>query len=384
MSQERVIPELTAEELVRRVESGEEIRILDVRAPMRLAAGRIDIVPDAWFVNVRGSEVLAMEDPAQAGLEREVPVAVVCGRGMDSAVIADHLNERGFRSASLEGGMIAWMALSVPRELEPPSGAERLVQFDRIGKGALGYVLISAGEALVVDPPRNTEPYRNVVREAGARIVAVADTHVHADYVSGGPALARELGVPYRIHPADSFYPYDGTPGRIEFEPIEEGGEIPVGRVRLRAEHTPGHTEGSLSFRLGDDLVLSGDFVFVDSVGRPDLGDRTDEWTKVLWRSLERARAEWPARMWVYPAHYASVAERNGNRSVGAPFGGLPARNAPLAMRTEEEFTSWILSKAGTFPEAYRRIKAVNVGLESPREGELDELEAGRNQCALG
>lgn len=375
-------PEITPEDLAAAVERGEAFHVLDVRAPHRLEAGRIDVVPPDRFHNVKGSALLALADAREAGLDPAWPIAVVCGHGNDSRRIAEHLNGRGFRAASVRGGIAAWMEAVLPRELEPPPELDRLVQFDRVGKGALGYLLASGGEAVIVDPPRRTERY--LAEAAGARIVAVADTHAHADYLSGGPALAEALGVPYHLHPADAVYPYDGRTGPVRFDAVREGSRIRFGRTALDVLHTPGHTEGSVSYRLGHRLVLTGDFVFVGSVGRPDLGGKTEEWTRVLWRSLERARREWPHETRILPAHYASDRERNGDRSVGAPFGELLARNAPLATAAEEEFAVWIASRAGSFPAAYRRIKAVNVGLEAVDDATASELEAGRNQCALG
>lgn len=381
---DRMPEEITAEQLIDRIERHGDVHVLDVRAPQRLSAGRIDLLPDERFHNVRGSELVALDDPARAGIPRDAAVAVVCGKGNDSRVISGILRGKGFRTTSLAGGMHAWMGVVVPRELAPPPGCDRLVQLDRVGKGALGYVLVSGGEALLVDPPRRTTAYLDVVRDAGARVVAVADTHAHADYISGSHELARELGVPYRLHAADSFYPYDGTPGKLRFEPAGDGDVIRVGGIDVTVEHTPGHTEGSVSYRIGDDAVLTGDFVFIASVGRPDLGGKVEEWTAILWDSLERARASWPAGIRVLPAHYAGDAERNADRTVSRAFGELPRANHPLTLRDRLAFTEWVLGKTGAFPDAYRRIKAINVALESPSPLEMDELEAGRNQCALG
>ncbi|MFN8176393.1 MAG: MBL fold metallo-hydrolase [bacterium] len=377
------VPEWSAKDLARRIEAGEDVHVLDVRAPFRLASGRIDLVPSDRFHNVPGSRVVALADPAEAGLPRTAPLAVVCGRGNDSRVVAAYLNQHGFRSASLAGGMNAWMALTVPRPLEPPPGAERFLQFDRIGKGALAYVLVSDGEAWIVDPPRDTSALLEAVRDAGARVIGVAETHAHADYISGGPALARRFGVPYWLHPRDAVYAYDGTPGRIPFAAVEEGQEIPVGRLRVRVVPTPGHTEGSVSYRIDDHSVLTGDFLFVGSLGRPDLGDKADAWARVLWRSVERSRSEWPSGIRVYPAHYAGASERNPDNSVGRTFGEIAVTNEALGLRSEEEFLAWALRRSGAFPDAYRRIKAINIGLEDPSDEEMDDLEVGRNQCAV-
>jgi len=369
-------PEITPEELVDAVERGEDIHVLDVRAPQRLASGRIDIVPDDHFHNVRGSELLAQKDP---GLPKGAHVAVVCGLGNDSRRVAQHLQSHGFRAESVLGGMTAWMRAVIPRELPAPPQLDRLVQLDRIGKGALGYVLVSDGEALVVDPPRNVAEY--VAACGGARIVGVADTHAHADYISGGEALARAYDVPYYLHPADAIYPYDGTPGTLRFKPVVGGERITVGRAEIEVVHTPGHTEGSVTYKCGDAFALTGDFIFISSVGRPDLGGKTEEWTKVLFESLKAAKREWPVTLRIYPAHYGSATERASDRSVGAALGDL--KNEPLWIDDPVAFATWIRTRAGKFPDAYRRIKAINIGLESVEDAEADVLEAGRNECAL-
>jgi len=376
--------EIPPEQFVRRVEKGEPFQVLDVRAAQRLASGRVDIVPDERFFNLRGSLLVEMKDFGPTGLDKTLPLAVVCGFGRDSRRIARHLTRAGFDALSLQGGMSRWVHTLVARELTPPANVDRLVQFDRIGKGALAYLAVSGDEAVVIDAPRHPEPILEAAREAGARIVAVADTHAHADYISGGPALANELGVPYHLHPADNSYPYDGTPGKLVIDALQDGRELRVGGATLTALHMPGHTEGSVAYRIGDETVLTGDFLFVASVGRPDLGERTEEWTGSLWHSLERARREWPASTQVLPAHYASDKERDGDRAVEARFGAMRARNTPLAIEHEADFREWVQARAGAFPEQYRRIKAINVGLVRVDEAEADELEAGRNECALG
>jgi glyoxylase-like metal-dependent hydrolase (beta-lactamase superfamily II) len=384
MSQAHAIPEITGEELVRDIEAGVPIRILDVRASDAVQAGRIDAVPPERFVHIRGSRILAMGAKVKETLPSDGPIAVVCGHGNSSKQVALILNGLGFTASSLRGGMAAWAHTVVPRRLEPPAGFDELVQFDRIAKGAVGYLVAAGGEALLVDPPRKAQPYLDYARTAGYRVVAVADTHVHADYLSGAPSLSRALGVPYYLHAADAVLPYDGSAAKIAFTPAEEGSEIPVGGARLRVAHTPGHTEGSVTYFVGDDIALTGDFVFVRSIGRPDLGGKAEEWTPVLWKSLERARREWPASLRIHPAHYASDAERETDRSIGRAFGALAAANEPLAIADEKAFTEWVLSRVGSSPAAYRKIKAVNLGLLEIFDVEAEELECGRNECALG
>ncbi len=377
-------PEISPIDLARALEAGEPYQVLDVRLPAALAGGTIDLVPPERFRNMVGSRVLAQRSFAPEFVRPDAPVAVVCGHGNSSLRVAAHLNRHGFMAVSVRGGMSGWMGVAVPRELPAPPGFDRMLQFDRVGKGALGYVLASAGEALVVDPPRDASPFVDACEQAGARIVGVADTHVHADYVSGAPALARSLGVPYHLHPADAVSPYDARPGRISYSALTEGGTIRVGRGLVRALHTPGHTEGSLTYLAGEEAALTGDFMFVRSVGRPDLGGRMEEWTPILWRSLERARREWPRGLRIHPAHYTGMDEREADRTVGRRLHALLAVNEPLGLATGEEFAAWVRAKAASFPEAYRTIKTINLGLLAAGPEEIDELEAGRSACAVG
>jgi glyoxylase-like metal-dependent hydrolase (beta-lactamase superfamily II) len=280
--------------------------------------------------------------------------------------------------------MSAWMQLTVPRELSPPPSVDRAIQFDRLGKGALGYLLISDDEAVVIDPPRDPSAYLSVLRENNTKLVAVLDTHVHADYISGAAGLSNSLRIPYYLHPADAVYPYDGTPGRLEFQPLAHGYDMRFGRSTMRALHTPGHTEGSCTFMVDDALAFTGDFLFVDSVGRPDLAGKTEEWAEQLWESIASAKRDWLPDSVVCPAHYSSDSERSDDRSVGQRFAVLTQENEPLGIEVRGEFLDWVKRNSGSFPESYRMIKAVNVGLMFANDAQASELEVGKNECAIG
>lgn len=376
--------EFTARELAGMIDRGDPIQIMDVRAPEKVAAGRIDLLPEDRFHNTRGSELINQKDVASTGLDSDLPVAVICGHGKDSKVLAGHLGTMGLEAKSLAGGMVAWMNHTVPRPLDPPEGLDRLVQFDRIGKGCLGYLLVSDGEAIVVDPPLKFDAYLDALEESGATLVGVADTHVHADYVSGAPALSQRFGVPYYLHPADAVYPYDGTPGKIGFRPVADGDTVEFGHTALRVMHTPGHTEGSVTYLVENRLALTGDFLFVESIGRPDLGGKEEEWAGQLWDSMARAIRKFEDGLAIYPAHYAGESERRMGRAVGIPFGTLLRENEVLRIQDPEVFLHYILDHKAPFPDAYRKIKALNLGLVPIVESEVDILEVGRNECALG
>lgn len=378
------VPEVEPEELIAEAGRGEPLQVLDIRAPQAAAAGAIELAPPARYLNVPGSRLVVAGDPERVGLDRALPVAVVCAHGNSSRQIALYLNQRGFRARSVVGGMARWNRTLVARELAPPPGFDRLLQLDRVAKGSLGYVVIAGGEALLIDPPRDARLYLEEVARAGARAVGVADTHAHADYLAGGPALARALGVPYYLHPDDAVDPYEGRPARIPFTPLADRQSIAIGGARAEVVHTPGHTAGSVCFRLGDAAVLTGDLLFVASIGRPDLAGRCAEWTKLLRRSLQRALAEWPDEILVLPGHYADAAERRADAVVAATLGALRRANPGLAFGDPAEFEAWVAARCGSFPAAYRRIKSANLGLERIDDDEAEELESGKNQCALG
>jgi glyoxylase-like metal-dependent hydrolase (beta-lactamase superfamily II) len=365
------VPELTPAELVQAVEAGRDIHILDIRTPQQLASGMVDIVDDGRFHNIPVERIDLDGSAEGLDLARAPEYAVVCTRGNDSYKVADYLNRHGFNAHSMAGGMYAWMAMELVRELAPGPHLDKLLQFDRAGKGALGYLLVSDGEAFVIDPPRHTAELLDAI--GTVKVVGIADTHAHADYISGGPALSEACRAPYYLHEKDSFYPYDGTPGRVSYANAHEGRVLRVGRAEIACVHTPGHTEGSVTYRVGDDLAFTGDFLFIKTVGRPDLGEQTEAWTDVLFDSLERARAEWPDSLRICPAHYSDEAERNPDGTFARTFGELRTSNEQLATTDRDAFRAWVSGRAGSFPEAYRRIKGINVGLF---EADADEMNA--------
>jgi len=260
---------------------------------------------------------------------------------------------------------------------------QRVVQLDRVGKGALSYVLVSDGDAIVVDPGRHLERYDELLRELDATPAGVVDTHMHADYLSGARAAAARWQVPYFLHPDDARSPYDGSEGRFTCQPVTHGDTIVVGRATVRVEHVPGHTLGSIALVVDDSLALTGDFLFVQSVGRPDLGGQRDAWARLQWHSLARVRNAWPGDQLVLPAHYAGEAERRADRAVAARLDVIAATNAGLAIGEEAAFLRWVADNTLPPPETYRTIKLANLGLVEVLEAEAEILEFGPNQCAV-
>ena len=377
------LPQIAPQELAERLDHGEPLQVLDVRAAEKVAAGHVMLGSALDFRAMPNSKLLALSSLDGLGLDPRRPVAVICNRGNSSKQSTAFLRERGYEAFSVTGGMAAWEMIYVARRLAPTPSLAHVVQLDRLGKGALSYVLVSDGDAVVVDPGRHLARYDALLTELSATPAAVVDTHMHADYLSGARAAAARWQVPYFVHDDDAVSPYDGTPGRFSHQALSDGDTIVFGRALLRAVHVPGHTLGSVALLADDGLVLTGDFLFVRSVGRPDLGGQADAWAKLLWQSLERARREWSGDLLVLPGHYSSEDERRADRAVAARFDVIAATNAAAAVQDEREFLGWVAKHQMTPPPAYRTIKQANLGLVDVLDGDADMLESGPNQCAV-
>jgi glyoxylase-like metal-dependent hydrolase (beta-lactamase superfamily II) len=377
------LPVIPPAELAERLDRGEAVQVLDVRAPDKVAAGHLSFGAGLDFRAMPNSQIFALPSLGDLGLDAARPVAVICGHGNSSKQTAAFLRERGYEAFSVTGGMAAWETVYVARHLSPTPSLQHVVQLDRVGKGALSYALVSDGDAVVVDPGRHVERYDALLTDLAAKPVAVVDTHAHADYLSGGPAAAARWRVPYFLHASDAVSPYDGASAQLAYRPLADSDTIVFGRATLRTVHVPGHTLGSIALLADDGLALTGDFLFVHSVGRPDLGGQAQAWAQQLWQSLERVRREWTGELLVLPGHYASENERRADRAVAARFDVIAATNPAAAIQDERLFLRWLADHQMTPPAAYRTIKLANLGLVDVSDSDSESLESGPNQCAV-
>src|SRR5262245_19127489 len=188
-------------------------------------------------------------------------------------MVVELLRDAGIAAENVQGGMVAYgeyvQPVRVPLSREE-SMAFEIWQVNRRGKGCLSYVVRAGATAVVVDPSRQVEWYAGFVSRLAARIVHVLDTHVHADHLAGGPALAALAGAPYFVGAGEGF------DLRHAIRPLRDGDELHLGgsagvALRARVVATPGHTPGSTSYLIGQRHLLTGDTMFVGGIGRPDL-----------------------------------------------------------------------------------------------------------------
>jgi glyoxylase-like metal-dependent hydrolase (beta-lactamase superfamily II) len=359
--------QITALDLASRLGSEDSPFVLDVRNPDEHAAWRIPT-----SVNIPVAELA----DRLGELPTETELVVHCAAGGRSAQAAAFLVERGYEVAELAGGMASWAEVYDTAELHV--GGATIVQVRRRAKGCLSYLVGAGDAAFVVDPSADVEVYERLAAERGWRIQRIFDTHLHADHLSGARLLARRSGATIHLNPADTFdFPFDALGDGDEFT-LPDGTAFGVSVL-----HTPGHTEGSTIFRIGDAALLTGDTLFVDGVGRPDLAERAEEFARNLHRSLTERVLPTGGDTLVLPSHYGDTVEVRPDQPVGATIGELVERLEPLRY-DEPAFVRWAAAAAADRPPNYVEIIHANMG--RPRIGyeELRRLELGPNRCSVG
>jgi glyoxylase-like metal-dependent hydrolase (beta-lactamase superfamily II)/rhodanese-related sulfurtransferase len=227
-----------------------------------------------------------------------------------------------------------------------------------------------AGSAVVVDPALAVEPYLEQAEQRGLRIERVLETHTHADHVSGHGRLALELGAAVAVHPA--------AEPRFPFEPLEDGADVEVGRVRLHVLHTPGHRPEHCAFAVVDGsrapepwLVLTGDSLFVGDVARPDLAVDAREGAEGLFHSL-RVLTELGDGVEVYPGHVSGSLCGTGMSSKASSTIGFERRfNRLAAVADLAEFVRETTGAALPKPPNSERIVELNRGPFVPAQPDV-------------
>jgi glyoxylase-like metal-dependent hydrolase (beta-lactamase superfamily II)/rhodanese-related sulfurtransferase len=305
-------------------------------------------------------------------LDLNKPVVTVCAAGKTSLKAAELLRDKGYDVYSLEGGMKAWNFAWNTAAVE--LNGVKIIQVRRSSKGVLSYIIGSKDEAIVIDAALDPQIYLDIARKNGWTIKYVTDTHVHADYLSRARELAKaSIATHVLIDTANVEYAYS---------PISNGEYLPFGKSKLEVIHTPGHTLESTSFRLGHDAVFTGDTLFVDGVGRPDLKADQDEAikrSKLLYGSLQRLLQLDPKTL-VLPAHLATAVPFDG-KLISATIESLKG-NLDILKLTESEFVQYTASRIPPTPPNYLTIAGLN------KQGSYDgytpaDLEAGANRCAI-
>ncbi|WP_417899043.1 MBL fold metallo-hydrolase [Bacillus haimaensis] len=369
---------MTAKEVTKKILNNEPLFILDVRnedafADWKIEGSSVKHKNIPYFDLMEGVEEILGDIPLEN-------VLVVCAKEGSSVFVGEMLVEAGVKNVSyLKGGMKAWSEYLEPVKVADLADGGTLYQFVRIGKGCLSYLVESDGEAMIIDSTRMVDQYVSFIVEKGLKLVHVADTHLHADHISGGRLLREATNATYWLPPKDA------EEVTFAYEKLEDGVEITVGstKVAVQAIYSPGHTIGSTSFVVDNRFLLSGDILFVESIGRPDLAGKAEDWVADLRETLYARYKELSEELIVLPAHFGTMSEVGEGGLVAARLGELFQNNAGLNIEDEEEFRKLVSENLPPQPNAYQQIREMNMGKINPSDDEQRDMEIGPNRCAV-
>ncbi|KIL37380.1 hypothetical protein SD71_01535 [Cohnella kolymensis] len=370
---------MTAGELTRLVLGQEEMFILDVRNESdfndwKIEGKRMEVINVPYF------DLLDGVDAALDRIPDGKKVLVVCAKEGSSKFVAEQLVQAGQTNVFyLEGGMRSWSEHLEPVKIGDLHDGGSIYQFVRIGKGCLSYMIISGGEAAVVDAVRMTNVFEDFAKQHGAQIVHTIDTHLHADHISGGRKLADETGANYWLPPKDA---HDVT---FDYSKLESGQTIAIGNttIQIQPVYSPGHTIGSTSLIVNDRYLLTGDILFIESIGRPDLAGKAEDWVGDLRETLYSRYKELSEDLIALPAHFGKLSELGAGGKVSARLSDLYGSNPGLNIEDETKFRRVVTEKLPPQPNAYQEIRQTNMGKIQPAEEEQREMEIGPNRCAV-
>jgi len=235
----------------------------------------------------------------------------------------------------------------------------------------------ATGDAIVIDPARDINPYVEAAAKEGLRIIAATETHIHADFVSGARELAVTQGSKlYLSGEGGDKWRQRYTEGLVH-EWVHDGNRFKVGNIAFEVMHTPGHTPESISFLVSDcgggidrDAmgIFSGDFVFVGDIGRPDLLEKavgvkgsSDQAARQMFQSVQRFK-ELPDHLQLWPGHGAGSA-------CGKALGAIPSStvgyekkfNWAMSQTDEDTFVGLLLEGQPEPPRYFAEMKRLNV-----------------------
>ncbi|MEK5080358.1 MBL fold metallo-hydrolase [Solibacillus sp. FSL W7-1436] len=368
----------TAAQVARRVIDNKELFILDVRnadafEDWKIDGHKFDYLNIPYFELLDGVEEILPKIPG------DKDVLVVCAKEGSSIMIAEMLSDAGLSVGYLEGGMKSWSMYLEPIKVGDLNGNGELYQFVRLGKGCLSYMAINDGEAAIIDAVRFTDVFTNFAKEKGVEIKHVFDTHLHADHISGGRHIAAATGATYYLPSKDA------EEVVFDYTPLEDGLKVQLGtsQIEVGALYSPGHTIGSTSFVIDGKYLLTGDILFIDSIGRPDLAGLAEDWVGDLRETLYSRYRRLTEDLIVLPAHFMIIDELNENGTVAKRLGDLFAENHGLNVEDEDVFRSMVTDNLPPQPNAYQEIRTVNMGKVTPSDDEQTEMEIGPNRCAV-
>ena len=330
----------------------------------------IDVYNDIWEGNID-----AVKQKLD-GLPKNKKIVTVCNVGVTSEKASVLLESLGYETAVLEKGMMGWNALH--QAVDVINENDLLIkQIIRPGKGCLSYLISSNSkkECFIVDPSQFVDEYTKLVKGLGFTIKGVIETHVHADHLSGARLLANATKAKYYISKKD-------LKAKTDFVDLKNNDKIELSKNTIKVIETPGHTDSSVCLLINDKALLTGDTLFLDGVGRPDLGRNREEienGAKILYSTLNILK-NLDEKLVILPAHFTNFTKM----PICEKLSSLLKDNKSLKINNENKFIDYILNNLSATPPNYEQIKNINNNLIQISLQEGEKLEFGPNRCASG
>ena len=390
---------ITSDELKRKIDNGEDIFILDVRNPHE---------HDAWSVSYdryQDTPVIPVDTITSSAALKQIPkdkeIITFCTHGQRSLNAAKILSDLGYKVKTIEGGLDGWSNLYDIALVETNSDILKIWQIRRISKGCMSYVIASSKDkkATIIDPTcKIATVLKEILEENGLKIIRVIDTHMHADHLSGATRIASKYGAEISISSLEKYDTKDLDIERnLKSTLLHDGDKLEIGDgFYLEAVHTPGHTDGSISFKLeirgtselkpendvsnSKFFLFSGDTIFVNGVGRPDLHKKSEEYAQKLYQTYLQELFNLPGTTIILPAHYSSSFEHA--KPVFDTIESIRHKLNPIT-KSEKDFLNYVASHIPPQPMNYEQIVSINKNLTHCDRVEQQDLESGHNSCGI-
>ncbi|MEE4165235.1 MAG: MBL fold metallo-hydrolase [Desulfocapsaceae bacterium] len=369
-----------ATELYQWVTEKDDFLLLDVRNSKDFSRFKVEGPHDIKTLNVSYFDFMEIEDECIAQLpeKKDTRIRIVCAKEGSAKFVAEILEKHGYSDVGyLAGGIKSWGNLLVPKLLNPGSSYE-LYQFIRPGKGSCSYGLIYNHEMIIFDPSRNHEFYIDFAKEKQCRIIGTAETHLQADYIAGSRVISELTGAAFYANEGD----FAGA--NLEYVSLEDGQEIGFGKdgPSVKTRFSPGHTPGSTMYVIDGSYIITGDIIFVKSIGRPDLGGKVDEWSETLFNTIRQV-GKMDGDLIVLPGHFIDWEEANSEMTFAESLQKTRELNKTIyAIDNPADFLAFIKTNMREQPPEYAQIRLVNANLKQVDDEKAEVLDLGKNECA--
>ena len=373
------VQSFTAHDLFNWLTRNEDFLLLDVRNDVEFGRFKVEGPHPIDMLNVPYFDFIETEEDSVALIPKGRKVRIVCAKEGSSKYVGEILVNHGYDDvAHMKVGIRAWGNLLEPALIADGDGYQ-LYQFRRPGKASCSYGLISGKEMMVFDPAKNVPFYLNFAKGKGCTITKTFETHRQADYISGSNMLRQVAGTEI-VAPDDDF-----KGAKFPYTPARDGDRHGFSKSGPQVEviHTPGHTPGSTCYRVDGKYLISGDTVFIKSIGRPDLGGMAEDWSAMLFKTMTGILLKLGDNTVILPGHYMDWGEADENLIFAAPMAQIKADNAGIySIADEKTFFAFIKQNMRPQPEEYAKIREINAGLVDVDEEQQEIMDIGKNECA--